>query len=252
MPGVCLPEKAPFPPSPLSFFFLSPSHHPSLLSSSLISLIKDILCSPLAIALQQQIRQPACTHTHIIVCCGEPLGPLENVQAETDRITDGQRDKRRAGGCGVAPIEMHRLVNFHPSTRVMKRMHAHPHSPVHVKHTRSNKLSDLKYSANKQKWVALTNWHALMNWRACTPANNTRSNEQVAPKVTSACWVTEMDAASEWGSHVRAPACLWVWMKGLYVGMHGQSPLEVTANVPPDFLCDHSGTGLFVCLINTG
>lgn len=81
------------------------------------------------------------------------------------------------------------------------KMHTHWHAYTHVRqagiHTRVNKLSDVKYSANKRKWVALINWCALMDWCVRTLANNTWSNEQVAPKVTSACWATEMDAASD-------------------------------------------------------
>lgn len=59
-PGVCLPEMAPSlyrPP-------LSSSHRPLLLSS-LISLIKDICCSPAVMALRQQIRQSA--HIDLVV-----------------------------------------------------------------------------------------------------------------------------------------------------------------------------------------
>lgn len=51
-PGVCLPETA----SSLYRPPLPSSHRPSLLSS-LISLIKDIRCSPAVMALRQQIRQ---------------------------------------------------------------------------------------------------------------------------------------------------------------------------------------------------
>lgn len=88
MPGVCLPKKAlsPF----LSFF--SPSYRPSLLPSSLISLIKDILCSPLAIALQQQIKQSARTHTHrLLRGDGGPLEMARQRQAELQRV--------QAAGC---------------------------------------------------------------------------------------------------------------------------------------------------------
>lgn len=58
-PGVCLPEMAPSlcrPPLP--------SSHRSSLLSSLISLIKDIRCSPTVMPLRQQIRQS--THTDLL------------------------------------------------------------------------------------------------------------------------------------------------------------------------------------------
>ncbi len=89
-PGVCLPEKAPYPSYPAS---LPPSVHRSS-PPLLISLIKDILCSPPAIALQQQIRQSARVHTHRLLR-GDG-GSSKNGQAETDRISDGQKQKHRA------------------------------------------------------------------------------------------------------------------------------------------------------------
>lgn len=58
-----------------------PSHHPSLLSPSLISPIKDILCSPPAMALQQQIRQFARTHTHHLLW-GERVGCWKSAMRE--------------------------------------------------------------------------------------------------------------------------------------------------------------------------
>lgn len=87
VPGVCLPETAPSlcrPP-------LSSSHRSSLLSS-LISLIKDIRCSPTAMALRQQIRQSA--HTDLVA---------------GQRQTESQVDKGRS--CGY---KLHEHAHFLP------------------------------------------------------------------------------------------------------------------------------------------
>lgn len=109
--------------SPPLLSFFSPSHRPSLLSSSLISLIKDILCSPPAIALQQQIRQSARTHTSSAAGRWWAAG---NGQAETDRITDGQRGtSTRLQMCEVHPHRHRLVIFFPPPSRTIKCAHSH-------------------------------------------------------------------------------------------------------------------------------
>lgn len=144
-----------YPPL-LSFF--SPSHRPSLPSSSLISLIKDILCSPPAIALQQQISQSARTRTHRLLRGRRRAAG--NGQAEADRITDGQWYTQRAADVKCAPTQTQFFIYFLDACTYSTHTSAHTHRRVH-------KLSDLKYSANKQEWASLTNWRALMNWLVC-------------------------------------------------------------------------------------
>lgn len=144
VPGVCLPER---PVSPFLSFF-SPSYRPSHLPSSLIRLIKDILCSPPAIALQQQIKQSARTHTHRLLWGdGGLLEMARQGQAELQRV------QRADVKC--APTQTHRFTDN--KMEILGQVHTvqYIHMLTHVKHTGMhttvNKLSNVKYSANKRK-----------------------------------------------------------------------------------------------------
>lgn len=99
VPGVCLPER------PVSLFLsFSPTYSPLHLSSSLIRLIKDILCSPPAVALQQQIKQCARTHTHSLLWGdGGLLVMARQGQAELQRV--------QRADIKCAPTQTHKFTN---------------------------------------------------------------------------------------------------------------------------------------------
>lgn len=163
-PGVCLPAKAPFSPSILLSLF-SPSHRPSLLSSTLIGLIKDIHCSPPAIALQQQIRQSARSHTHThthttrAVCCWETVSRRKWPERYRQKHRTGEEKKKvQAADLESTHTHAHRqtksrmdLPLTHSARRGVRSLLRADIKHGAVMHTRGKQLSDLKYSANKRE-----------------------------------------------------------------------------------------------------